>query len=159
MGRPSKEYIKCKWCHNSDSQYGLNPGRFISPLFAVCLITEVFIKKTCRFIYQHLLVRKNNTCRNIAVIAPCGKPTKWFTQHKRREVLHRMFMHSSYLWKIESVKEYWFLAVRERCKRLTLIFEDKAIRICIRLLSAMLEYAKDKKSLPLRAYPNIPKGL
>lgn len=68
-------------------------------------------------------------------------------------------MHSNYLWKIESVKEYWFLAVRESCKRLTLILEDKAIRICIRLLSAMLEYAKDKKSLPLRVYPNIPKGL
>ena len=62
--------------------------------------------------------------------------------------------------KIESVtEEYWFLTVRESCKHLTLILEDKAIRICIRLLSAMFEYVEDKKSLPSRAIPKYSQGV
>lgn len=53
------------------------------------------------------------------------------------------FRFRVFFMKIESVtEEYWFLAVRESCKHLTLILEDKAIRICIRLLSAMFEYVR-----------------
>lgn len=68
-------------------------------------------------------------------------------------------MYLNYLWKIELVKEYWFLVVWESCKCFILIFEDKVIRICIRLLLVMLEYVKDKKFLFLRVYLNILKGL
>ena len=121
------------------------------------------LRKHVGSFYQHLLVLKNNFRRNSAVSAPCGKPTKCFTEHKRsREVLHvhRIFSVAfEFFMKIESVtEEYWFLAVRESCKHLTLILEDKAIRICIRLLSAMFEYAEDKKSLPSRAIPKYSQG-
>ena len=122
------------------------------------------LRKHVGSFYQHLLVLKNNFRRNSAVSAPCGKPTKCFTEHKRsREVLHvhRIFSVAfEFFMKIESVtEEYWFLAVRESCKHLTLILEDKAIRICIRLLSAMFEYAEDKKVFTFEGNTQIfPRG-
>ena len=57
------------------------------------------LRKHVGSFYQHLLVLKNNFRRNSAVSAPCGKPTKWFTEHKRsREVLHRIFSLSSFFY-------------------------------------------------------------
>lgn len=63
------------------------------------------LRKHVGSFYQHLLVLKNNFRRNSAVSAPCGKPTKCFTEHKRsREVLH---VHRIFSVAFEFFYENW----------------------------------------------------
>lgn len=62
----------------------------------------------------------------------------------------RNFFTSNVSHRVESVKKYWFSPScfnwevnHERCKYHPVILENKALGICIRYLSAMLEYTDD----------------